>query len=537
MQATRRRILTVGALLAIALGSLTGCPKDDVYTGNSQFFEPKDMGIYVFDGKPELEAPSRILFGEVEPGARVFRAATIRNVGRLPLTFREWTISAPFKLSFPDFVDDTPKELAPGASLIAEISYVGRTGREPTLGELTIGSNDETHPTWTIQLLANVSVPCLEVRPLEVVDFGQVQRGQTATRAVEFTSCSPASVTEVVLGPIVGDEEFFFVDTPAQNSERAFSLSPGQSRRMEVGFRPTDPGGREASFTITSNDEFEPERTLQLRGSGAPFGCPTAIIDAFHPDRGRATANPNGYMRTVPLDYILLDSAASRDPEGEGIERVEWTLVSRPEDSGVRFSHDPTRRDNELFMELAGTYVVELHVWNQRGIRSCEPARMTLEAVSNKDIHIQLVWDTPRDTNRYNNHGSDLDLHLLHPLGRWNHRPYDCFWQNMSPDWGVAGDPTDNPSLDIDKVDGWGPENINLNKPERGATYKVGVHYFSHHGYGTSYATVRIFLGGELVTEMRRKRIDDQQFWHVANISWPSETITIEDRLYSTFPN
>jgi uncharacterized protein YfaP (DUF2135 family) len=162
---------------------------------------------------------------------------------------------------------------------------------------------------------------------------------------------------------------------------------------------------------------------------------------------------------------------------------------------------------------------------------------MTLEAISNKDIHIQLVWDTPGDPNRNNNHGTDFDVHLLHPLGRWNHRPYDCFWQNMRPDWGVQGDPSDDPSLDIDKVDGWGPENVNLSKPERGLSYGVGVHYFSHHGYGTRYATVRIFNSGELVTEMRRKRMVDQQFWHVADIAWPSEIVTIQDRLYSTFPN
>ncbi|MFU8803400.1 MAG: choice-of-anchor D domain-containing protein [Bradymonadaceae bacterium] len=528
------QIKSLAAVLGLGLMmALMGCPSEQVHTGESHFFEPREMGAYEFDGEPALDAPQRILFGEVEPGDRVFRMATIQNTGRLPLQFNDWTITEPFELSFPDFVDEPPVKLSPGASLMAEISYVGQDAREATRGELVIGSNDPTHPEWTIHLLANVSVPCLEVRPIDLIDFGQVQRDEVARRSIEFSSCSPASVTTVQIDGIQGAQEFAL----RTSSAREFELGPGETRLVEVTFSPREPGVREASFDFSTNDEFDPERSIQLRGRGAPYGCPVAIIDASHPDRGQATANPEATLRAVPLDRIRLDSSSSHDPEGEGIERVEWTLVSRPDDTAVRLTHDADEPVNELYMELSGVYVVELHVWNRQGVRSCNPARMTLDSVSNKDIHIQLVWDTPADPNRHNNHGTDLDLHLLHPRGIWNHRPYDCFWQNMYPDWGVPGDPSDNPSLDIDKVDGWGPENINLDKPENGSTYKVGVHYFSHHGYGTSYATVRIFIGGELIMEQRRKRMEDQQFWHVANITWPSEQVTLEDRLYSTFPS
>jgi hypothetical protein len=180
--------------------------------------------------------------------------------------------------------------------------------------------------------------------------------------------------------------------------------------------------------------------------------------------------------------------------------------------------------------------MVELDVVDSRGIRSCQPARMAITSIPDEDIHVQLVWDTPNDNNQLDGVGSDVDVHLLHPSGRWNERPFDCFWQNLEPDWGVEGRPGDNPSLDIDDVDGWGPENINYDNPTNGLRYSVGVHYFSDHGYGSSYVTLRIYLGGVLDTELRRKRMSDQQFWHALDIEWPERQVVQVDRTYNAIP-
>jgi hypothetical protein len=156
------------------------------------------------------------------------------------------------------------------------------------------------------------------------------------------------------------------------------------------------------------------------------------------------------------------------------------------------------------------------------------------------------VWDTPTDPNQLDASGSDVDLHLLHEVGSWNERPYDCFWQNLNPDWasGRTGacisDQTpgchDDPSLDIDDVDGSGPENINLDNPEPDHTYFVGVHYFSDHGYGRSFVTVRIFIGGVLEREFLRQRLDDQAFWQVGDIAWPAGTVDANGTITNGIP-
>jgi hypothetical protein len=264
-------------------------------------------------------------------------------------------------------------------------------------------------------------------------------------------------------------------------------------------------------------------------------GSPVAVIHALHPQRGEVFAEASGYLEAVPLDTIELDALSSRDgdpqtPDPGDISRVEWRIVERPNGSTSGLENTD-RMQSSIWMQLAGRYVVELDVWNEQGLKSCEPARLAIEAIADQDIHIQLVWHTPADAGETDRLGSDVDLHLLHPNahGQWDDNRWDCYWRNLEPDWGRFQDPSDDPSLDIDDIDGAGPENINLDNPEPGAVYQVGVDYFSDHGFGPSLATVRIYIGGELAFESPRRELIDGEFWHVAEIAWPSGVVTIPD--------
>ena len=139
--------------------------------------------------------------------------------------------------------------------------------------------------------------------------------------------------------------------------------------------------------------------------------------------------------------------------------------------------------------------------------------------------------------------GTDLDLHFIHPFAGgpdldgdgksdgWFDSDFDCFWHNPDPKWN-SFDPAidDDPGLDRDDTDGAGPENMNLNIPENGKTYKVGVHYWKDHGFGESYATVRIYIYADLVFEMQDVKMVDRDMWEVATIDWPSGNVkAIED--------
>jgi hypothetical protein len=199
---------------------------------------------------------------------------------------------------------------------------------------------------------------------------------------------------------------------------------------------------------------------------------------------------------------------------------------------------NPTSPQALFFVDLAGTYIIELRVVDDQGLTApspdCpqSPVQVRVQALPDEDIHLQLVWNTPADDDQTDEFGADVDIHFMHPRGaEWFRSPWDCHYANGNPDWGEANRPDDNPSLDIDDTNGAGPENINLDNPEDtqvlGRPYRVGVHYYRSEGrnrrlsYGPSDVTLRVYLGGELAGEFTRQLVTAYDLWEVVNIHWP----------------
>lgn len=523
-------VLFAAIFLLTACG---GCEDEQV----DPFFEPEEYGTYEFEADPALEAPDRVDFGDMEVGASSHRDIVVRSVGRELLKVSEWRVSDEFKISFPDYSSE-PEEMLPNDSVVVRVAYEALTNRD-TRGELTIFSNDPDNPEHVIRLFANAKIPCLDLFPSPEVNFGGIDPEESVVRSIEAVNCSENA--ETTFRPNLAGADEFVLDPSVDGIE--FTLQPGETMRLPVTFTPMEPGVYEGVLVAESNDEFEPVQEVELMARGNTGPCPQAVISASHPERENVIADPTGVYNGLPLDHVRLTSDLSFSEDNE-IESYEWTLVSKPTDSGTELTNLLDGEGKDLWLDLAGEYVVELNVTDSEGVEACAPARLRLVATADEDIHIQLVWTTPADPQQNDSNGSDVDLHLLHPLGSWNSRPYDCFWRNLEPDWGVEHQrrdgvvigTDDDPSLDIDDVDGWGPENINLNNPELDTTYDVGVHYFSDHGYSVSYATVRIYIGGILFQEFRRQRMIDQEFWHVARIDWPGGQITPVGIKSPTFP-
>lgn len=153
---------------------------------------------------------------------------------------------------------------------------------------------------------------------------------------------------------------------------------------------------------------------------------------------------------------------------------------------------------------------------------------MTLVVAPREDLSVEMWWRTPGDQNESDVVGTDLDLHLRHPLAESWDGPLDCFTSHPQLDWGAVGDPAGDPELADD--DGAGPEVIRVAQEENsdilGAPYRVGVAYRRAESlsvgesYGPSEARLRVWHRGLLLWSSEPGFILERtgDFWEAAEV-------------------
>ncbi len=516
--------------------------------------DPSIGGIFELELKssrlaPEISpSPGQLSWDRLDPSTEdddwngEDKFLTIQNVGSAPLRISniyvsgsdEFTISMPSETdpARENDTDEWPEALAPEESFDIRVNFLPEDSL-PESAELVFESNDPESREMVVPLNGNSGAACLRVSPGEEVAFGQGSLGQTSQKTVTLENCSRNAELEIQGISITDDGGGAFAiqdgSLPGNLPADVTTLDAGERSNFVVTFIPDDEIDYNGELLIESNDPANEERTVPITGNGSDNACPEAVAKA-----ALQGSSPRGdTIETIPLNTIEFDGSDSSDPDGS-IDRYEWTILSQPNGSTQRLTPDNSVEDPRLFLDLAGVYEVELKVYDDEGAASCgEPAIITIIAEPDDDVHVQLVWDTPSDPDQTDEHGTDLDLHYVHPNGRWNNPPWDIFWRNTTADWGDSGS---GPSLDIDDTNGAGPENINHSGLDN-LTYRTGVFYYSDAGLGASYATVRVYVRGQLELEIKNKYMPGtNSFWDVASISWPSGEVTPISRMYQGFP-
>lgn len=224
----------------------------------------------------------------------------------------------------------------------------------------------------------------------------------------------------------------------------------------------------------------------------------------------------------APLQTRTVTATAT--PSAGVITSTVWQLTARPIGSAANPTTPNTLVSN-LFMDLAGDYVMTFTAQDSAGASgSCSTV---LHAIPTENLRIELSWDTD---------DADIDSHLLHPTATNWYSSLDCDYLNCKNAGNASFNPAvgaaDNPRLDIDDVDGFGPENINIDFPEVNAgAYRFGAYNFSDHGDGPSDITVRIFCGGVVKAQLTHNDLvgssvdaPPNQLWKVADITFTTGT-------------
>ena len=280
-----------------------------------------------------------------------------------------------------------------------------------------------------------------------------------------------------------------------------------------------------SATTTTSTSTTTTSTTGTTTSTTSTTGTTTSTTSTTGPTGPTAICPPT--INTTPLTEVELLGDGTDDGM---IVAWHWELVQQPVGSSAA---QPLPADSQVATftpDVAGEYPMRLTVTDDDGYQgSCE---VLVRAIPDENLRVELYWNPPEDPNDV----SDVDLHLLHPdAPAWFDTELDCFYANCSAaagmvlDWDWQGFVYDNPQLDLDDVDGFGPENINIVAPIVGQTYTVGVHYYDAEGTGPADAYITIYCGETDVDPVylagptvltAEQNPNLHQFWKVATLVW-----------------
>jgi hypothetical protein len=475
-------------------------------------------------------------FGDVDVGrARVF-SFTVRNPSPVKLSVGG--------IEFEDGSDpafsvdgDVPTEVASGVGTIgAVVSVKFQPSIEGAVsGTLVIRTDGENLDVAgngdgkvddaehvRIHFTANGISRCkpkIAVTPTDV-NFGDVGVGATAFQDVTIKNEGACELIVTDLG-FTDATAFPEVFGPSGNVIIPITIQGGTSASLRLYARPRSTQLETGGLIITSLDPENPEVTVPLSVQGADVPTCVARVSRVN----STTIAPNDASPAIePLDDVEFSSDQSSSARAGGtIAQRAWRIISKPNESSatltdaagattrLRFS---SAAGNVNGVDVAGDFTLGLVVTDDLGAVSTE-CTVAISAVPRSGLHVQLTWDRP---------DNDIDLHLTratpHTSG-WCGVD-DCYFGGTSRNWG-GGDR--NPSLDIDDLEGFGPENINIESPGDG-NYTVGVGMYTHDSDST--VTVKIFVGGALEFEGFQLMGNDDQ-WVPARVEVRSGVSTVVD--------
>ncbi|HEY1097601.1 MAG TPA: hypothetical protein VGF99_01680 [Myxococcota bacterium] len=513
-----------------------------------------------------------LAFGNADISVATERTITITNASRFPLAVRsiEMTGDPSFEL-----IDETPDELGPGIAVPLLVKI--RPRLESTItGEIVITSNagnpvEKVDPTSNssdgivripITLTGvNNGVPNLRIVPDDNcgssdplgVNFGNVATGNVGIcnvkifndgnrelffDKIEFVDADgngtihaePADSDEAPAIGIAGTLPTPETPIPVSTDEVTPSLT------LRTTFSPDVLGSFSSTLRFTSSDPLNPEIDMPMLGVGVIGPTCVAEIKSVN---GVTTAP----FDVEPLDDVIItvENSTSASTDVDALANVEWEITRRGGGSTVVLT-DPNGIDtgfafaNSRGVDVAGPYEVCAVITDSLGTKSNNPCCIPFEAIPSQSFLVQLTWV---------NDSGDMDLHVTKgdndagycvdslnggsgsvaaPFRENNCSNADCNFatcrvtDTTSPEWdGVAGRTLGDPSLDIDDITGFGPENTNVDVAVAGS-YAFGVETYSSSG-GPYIAVMKLFLYGRLRGQWQAEISED--FWEVGVVHFP----------------
>ena len=456
--------------------------------------------------RPRLSPPgSPVDFGTLPVLNQKRVEIPLTNVGRAKMTISNVALAKDDGIFR---IERKPEVVESGTT--ENIVVVFTPGAEaPYEDTLAFETDDEENPRLELTLTGIGSTRAIiEVQPA-MLDFGRVPECASTVALITILSKGTADlVVEEIAFTEGTSPAFSFVGSVRPATVKTIDANglPGQIQiTVRVSAAATSEGTLTGGIRIRSTDPQQRELIIPL----------TATVN-------RAPVPNIGMLGNgAPGQRIVLDGSASMDPDGDNPITYKWTIRSKPLASNTTIAA-PDQATTEMTLDamVPGAYEVQLDVTDSTGAKSCTPARATVVATPAQKLLVEMFWDNP---------GTDVDLHVLrNSMALLNTLPDDCFYQNRTPDWGIAGDNTDNPALVRDALTGYGPEVFGYVNPVDG-TYRIVARYENEllSARPSSKVTVRVYLFGILKAEASKTLQHSGDTWEVVDVTWPSGDVTV----------
>jgi hypothetical protein len=462
-------------------------------------------------GGPAIRVlPQALDFGDVQIGTIDRAHLLVVNDGVDPLLVSMVASSAiEFDLDLSTF------ELAAGGSTSIDVSFAP-FALGLVEGALTILSNDGAAPMLEVPTRGNgVDLgPCAHSIVPADLNWGVVTLGSPVVREVEIRNAGAGTC-------LVKDLEVNGIGFALVGAANEIMIGPGDAATVGVSFDPPRAGDHSGDLSFYVSDPAASLPSVPLFGVGlgiTAIECPAEIeTDAGTP-------------------VVLSVNATSQTGT---VAAYGWQIVGAPIGAiGTPNQWNPAPPDapTETFLPyLVGRYEIEASVTDGLGITETCTTAVT---AFGHGFRVELTWDG----------FGDVDLHVHNStISPWfgqggpNGNADDCFYANCSqsavisgPIWDPAYAPYEgrNPSLDVDNIVAFGPENIRVDEVLPADEFTVALHYFWDHGFGQRVGTVNIFCGrtASPTASYVSNPMDgpdqgartDNTFWKVATVTFTS---------------
>jgi hypothetical protein len=208
--------------------------------------------------------------------------------------------------------------------------------------------------------------------------------------------------------------------------------------------------------------------------------------------------------------------------------------VTAPAGSATTGAADPRAENTIVRLDVSGDYYVTVTIVDPFG--ATHVCTFVIH-VRGQGIRVEMWWNDGVTGDST----SDVDLHFHRNRSTAWFNGDDCYYGNCTvwprgiyglswgyPDSDASVCPTSrcpNPRLDIDDVQGWGPENVNIEGARDGDRFRVAVHYYDADTWGShADVNVRIYCGGIPRAVFGPARINNVSagtgdIWRVADVT------------------